>query len=476
MIQLQANATLQNGKYQIEKVIGQGGFGITYVALQVMLGRKVAVKEFFMKQYCTRDDSTSQVSLGTEGSRDMVDRFRKKFFNEALNLARLSHPNIVSIIDVFEENGTAYYVMEYAGGGSLADKLNASGPMSESEALVYIRKIASALSFVHGKHLAHLDVKPANVVLNDKNEPLLIDFGLSKHYTDEGGQTSSTPSGISEGYAPLEQYRQGGVSEFSPTTDIYSLGATLYKLLTGKTPPGAWVINEDGLSTDILKARGVSDKVIATIVKSMKPRRSDRMQSVDEFLSMLDKPEEEIIVAVEETQVLPATPSVETNDSIDPTTVQISPAPATPSNKKFGCGYMMMFAALGAVAMIVILLIVSMFSDGNDTDSASLNEDSTSVVVDTTAQDEVSGTTAATATTPEEKAEPTQAKEEKAVIIHEKEVKHTKKIDHYDEVDSVYVEPTSSRRNRNSKKHRNTSSYDYDYDDDIDWTVVDSCA
>lgn len=284
--ELNVGSYLQNGKYRIIGMLGQGGFGITYLAVQSGLERKVAIKEFFMKDICNRDGCTSHVTLGTEGSREIVARFREKFLKEARNIARLNHPHIVRIHDIFEENGTAYYVMEYAEGGSLADLVKSKGCLSESEATSYILQIAEALAYIHGENMNHLDVKPANILLNDRNEAILIDFGLSKQYDAlTGGQTSTTPVGISEGYAPMEQYKQGGVSEFSPETDIYALGATFFKLLTGKTPPSASDVFEDGVPVDELKARGVSQPVIDLIVHAMEPKKN-RMKDVRLFLAL----------------------------------------------------------------------------------------------------------------------------------------------------------------------------------------------
>ena len=268
-------------------MLGQGGFGITYLAVQSGLERKVAIKEFFMKEFCNRDGSTSHVTLGTEGSRETVARFREKFLKEARNIARLNHPHIVRIYDIFEENGTAYYVMEYAEGGSLADLLKRRGCLSEPDATCYILQVAEALAYIHAENMNHLDVKPANILLNDRNEAILIDFGLSKQYDAlTGGQTSTTPVGISEGYAPMEQYKQGGVSEFSPETDIYALGATFFKLLTGKTPPSSLDVNEDGVPVDELKARGVSQPVIDLIVQAMEPKKKNRMKDARLFLAL----------------------------------------------------------------------------------------------------------------------------------------------------------------------------------------------
>jgi len=280
---------LQGGKYRIEKVLGQGGFGITYLAIQGGLERMVAIKEFFMREACCRACDSRGVTLGTEGNRETVDRYRQKFLKEARSIAQLNHPHIVRIIDVFEENGTAYYVMEYVAGGSLSDRVGRQGALSESEATRYIRQVADALTYIHTQRMTHLDVKPANIMLTDKDEVVLIDFGLAKQYDSATGhQTSSTPVGISEGYAPLEQYMQGGVGEFSPETDIYALGATYYKLLTGQTPPSASSVNEDGLPLEPLKSRGVTPQVITAITHAMEGRRRDRPKTVAEFLAEFD--------------------------------------------------------------------------------------------------------------------------------------------------------------------------------------------
>ena len=285
---LQPNTLLQGGRYKIIKTLGQGGFGITYLALQRGLERQVAVKEFFMKDCCERHESTSHVTLGTAGMREQVSRFREKFLKEARNIAKLNHPNIVRIIDVFEENGTAYYVMEYAEGGSLADKVRAEGHLSEAVATRYIKQVADALCYIHQRKMNHLDVKPGNIMLNENDDAVLIDFGLAKQYDAvTGGQTSTSPVGISDGYAPMEQYKQGGVGSFTPETDIYALGATFFKLLTGVTPPSASDVMEDGVPISELEKRGVSPKVIDLITHAMEPKKKDRIHSAAEFLQGL---------------------------------------------------------------------------------------------------------------------------------------------------------------------------------------------
>ena len=113
MQQLKNGTTLQGGKYKIISMLGRGGFGITYLAENTMLDGKVAIKEFFFKEYCNRDEETSHVTIPTDGNREIVERFKAKFIKEARTIFRMNHPNIVRILDIFEENGTAYYVMEY---------------------------------------------------------------------------------------------------------------------------------------------------------------------------------------------------------------------------------------------------------------------------------------------------------------------------------------------------------------------------
>ena len=298
---LKTNAVLQNGKYRIEGVLGQGGFGITYLASQVALNRKVTIKEFFMKELCNRDEQTSQVSVPSMGSVDTVARFRAKFVKEAQTIAALNNPHIIHIHDIFEENGTAYYVMDYLSGGSLSGLVQRNGVLAEATALGYIRQVADALSYIHARNINHLDIKPSNVLIDGNGNAVVIDFGLSKRYDETGSQTSTTPVGISHGFAPLEQYQPGGVSTFSPTTDIYSLGATLYKLLSGQTPPNATALLDADLDLSRLSA---SPSTKAAIAAAMQPKRKGRPQTVEAFIAMLDE-------KVDPSVVVPMQPTVD---------------------------------------------------------------------------------------------------------------------------------------------------------------------
>ena len=281
MQHLKPETTLQGGKYRIERVLGQGGFGITYLAAQTSLQRLVAIKEFFMKDFCSRDKATQMMLTSSAGSSKQVEQYRKKFIKEARNLARLNHPNIISVIDVFEENGTVYYAMPYLVGGSLLDYVKTHGTLSETMAMKYVRQIAGALKYMHEEeHICHYDVKPANILLDDKDNAVLIDFGISKNYDSAGHETTTTPVGMSEGYAPIEQYQQN-VEEFSPASDVYALGATLYFLLHGKRPVSA-VHRASG--TALLMSKQLSQGVKDIINDSMKLSKRERAKSMNVFL------------------------------------------------------------------------------------------------------------------------------------------------------------------------------------------------
>ena len=292
---------LQNKKYKIEKIIGQGGFGITYKAIMKetvsgSLGNMevdvpVAIKEFFMKDTCEREEGTGKITVPSQGSRAVVELYRKKFVKEAKNLAQMNHPHIVKVVDVFEENDTVYYVMQYLSGGSLADYVKQHGALDEAIAIKYIQQIGSALEYMHQKHICHYDVKPTNILLDDKGGAMLIDFGISKGYTEEGHQTSSTPVGISAGYAPLEQYQQN-LQDFSPATDVYGLAATLYFLVTGKVPAEASIVLNDGIGR---KSDGISAKLWRSVERGMCPRKNDRFQNISDFIGSISVGETTIV-------------------------------------------------------------------------------------------------------------------------------------------------------------------------------------
>ena len=280
---LPAGKSLQNGKYKIIKVLGQGGFGITYLAEQTGLGMKVAIKEFFLKGSCQRDSTTSYVSIPVADNEELVSKCLKKFKSEARKIASLNNDHIVNIIDIFDENGTSYYVMKHLDGGSLADRIK-NKAIPEAESIEIIKEISDALNSVHSNGLLHLDIKPANILFDDRDRAVLIDFGVSKYVdSQQDTTTTSTLVGFSRGFAPLEQMN-ATASSLTPATDIYALGATLYNLVMGITPPDASSIMDAGFPEI---PASISEEVKHTIIQAMQPRRKDRPQSVKAFLELL---------------------------------------------------------------------------------------------------------------------------------------------------------------------------------------------
>ena len=291
------SGTLLQGKsytYTIQKVLGQGSFGITYLATTKVkiagaLGAlettmQVAIKEFFMRDINGRNENT--VTTGSQGG--LYANYKKKFAREAENLSKLDHPNIVKVLEYFEANNTIYYAMEYVEGGSLDAYITQKGGLPEAECVKYAKQIGAALSYMHAHKMLHLDLKPGNVMLRKNGDVVLIDFGLSKQYDESGNpETSTTVGGGTPGYAPLEQANYHEGKDFPVTMDVYALGATMFKMLTGVRPPEAVEILNEGFPAYELQKHQVSDALIACVAKAMSALRKDRPQNIDAFLELL---------------------------------------------------------------------------------------------------------------------------------------------------------------------------------------------
>ena len=277
-LKVSTGITLCNGKYELMKFLGKGGFGITYLGRHILLNKYVAIKEYFPKDNFRRESNGIQVSYS---DKSVARRNIEKFLKEAKTMAELNHEGVVKVNDVFEENNTAYYVMDYIEGKSLAEQL----PIAQEQALAYIKQAAEALQYVHTKGILHLDIKPANIMINQSGKAVLIDFGISKHYDSEGKGTSLSTQGYSSGYSPIEQMTPGGLKQFTPPTDIYALGATLYEIVSGTTPPASTdLADEETLS----RPENMSREVFGFINKCMQQKRKDRPQTMSEVLGLIE--------------------------------------------------------------------------------------------------------------------------------------------------------------------------------------------
>lgn len=291
---------LQNGKYRLTHVVGQGGFGITYrgvwfTEVKGPLGTvktevPVCVKEYFFKDYCYRDTNTFAVKVHSETGKNLFDKFKEKLIKEAKILSEVHHPYIVNVLEVFEENNTAYIAMEYISGYSLKYQMEKEGILPEAKVLKYVRQIGTALQFVHDKSILHLDIKPSNILLDKNDNARLIDFGVSKRYDIEQQETSTTMLTLSKGFASIEQYDGEGTQSFSPCPDIYSLGATMYNLLTGKIPTESILRAARPLCKPSELNPLITPKTEVAIMKAMEIIPADRFQTIGEMLEALDFP------------------------------------------------------------------------------------------------------------------------------------------------------------------------------------------
>ena len=284
--------TILRGTYRIDSYLSSGGFGNTYVATNVEFDERVAIKEFFMKGVTQRDDNQTTVSVSNTENHSSFLQQKEKFKKEARRIRQLNNNHIIRVHDLFEENGTAYYVMDFVDGENLAERLKHTGkPMTEEEVLDILPQILNALESVHNAGIWHLDLKPANIMVDKSGNIKLIDFGASKQLNaQKGGATTSTAISYTNGYAPREQMEQN-YDKFGPWTDIYALGATLYNLLTNKRPPLPTDIDDDE-SEDKHKALPFPDGIGSLkflVLQMMKTNRMQRLQSIDAVIGKLSR-------------------------------------------------------------------------------------------------------------------------------------------------------------------------------------------
>lgn len=285
---LSPGTLLRGGAYRVEKALSSGGFGNTYVVTNLNFDEVCAMKEFFMKGINLRNGNTVTVSV--PDNRPSFDAQRDKFKKEAQRLWKLKNDHIVHVHDLFEENGTVYYVMDFIDGESLAERLKRMGrPLTEDELEPLLRQALDALETVHDQKIWHLDIKPANMMVDRQGHLYLIDFGASKqlHTSDGHSVATSSAMAFTPGYAPLEQTDQN-FRLFGPWTDLYALGASIYKLLTADTPPSASEIIAMGGRP--LFPPVVSPRMQHLVAWMMNPAFTQRPQSAADVLKFLNTP------------------------------------------------------------------------------------------------------------------------------------------------------------------------------------------
>lgn len=285
--------TLLHNRYIIGKVIGYGGFGVTYIGWDGKLQIKVAIKEYFPSEFSSRIPGQSVVTVfGGEKHQQFYDGLNK-FVDEAKRLAQFqSESGIVKIFDSFTENDTAYIIMEYLEGETLGTRLERDGIISEEETVKMLMPVMNSLKAVHEQGIIHRDIAPDNIFITRDGDVKLIDFGASRYATTSHSRSLTVV--VKQGYSPEEQYRSRG--DQGPHTDVYALAATMYKMITGKTPPDAMErrSRKEGFNKEILvephianKAANISVKMENALLNAMNIRIEDRTPDIQTFINEL---------------------------------------------------------------------------------------------------------------------------------------------------------------------------------------------
>ena len=284
---------LKKGTYSVEAAIASGGFGKTYLVSHKMLGIKRAMKEFFHDELNGRGADGKSV-LTVSSRRTAHGNMIQSFLKEAQKIAGLNHRNIIKVHDYFEENGTAYYVMDLIDGCSLQQKLDSTNrPLPEKDVRNYLNQLLDALEHIHSKGILHLDLKPSNIMLGNDGTITLIDFGASKGFNADGSLSSDSKFSYTPGYAPIE-LKDGNKEKIGAWTDIYSLGATLYKMLTNKPVPEYSDIDDyfkEITSVYPFDFSGVGQDLKLIIQICMNPNRAKRPQTIADVRKLLHDPE-----------------------------------------------------------------------------------------------------------------------------------------------------------------------------------------
>lgn len=287
------------GEYRIMRVLGQGGFGITYLAHDENLARDVAIKEYFPKEFAHRDLGRTVIPNQDDQDRADFDWGMKHFVEEARSLTRFKHRNIVGAIRFIRENGTAYLVMEYCDGESLESLAKISGPLPEHVLIPIVNQLVDGLEEVHRARLLHLDVKPSNIFIKKDGTVVLLDFGSARQAISSHTKSVKIASA---GYGAIEQESADIESgKLGPWTDVYGLGATLYRLMTGNRPHQATarLLHDTMPPLTSVSGSGYSAGLVEAVDASLRIKPQDRPQSIAEFRALISRPESTPVAPVD---------------------------------------------------------------------------------------------------------------------------------------------------------------------------------
>ncbi len=274
--------TILAGKYLVGRVLGQGGFGITYIGWDIALERKVAIKEYYPSGQVSRSPGARSLTWYTnEPAIQAREDGMKMFLKEARKMVKAdSIPGVVRVLDLFQENGTAYIVMDFVSGETLKTRLQKTGPMTWTQAALIFRPAIRAMEQVHQAGLIHRDLSPDNLMLTPEGKVKILDLGAAKDLNINTGASSMQVA--KSGFSPFEQYTQRGGS--GPWTDVYAMAATLYFTLTGKLPPVATDrVDEDTISWDIPCLDTLPGAALVAMKKAMAVSAKKRTQSMEEL-------------------------------------------------------------------------------------------------------------------------------------------------------------------------------------------------
>jgi len=346
-------------EYQIERVLGHGGFGVTYLARDTMLQKAVAVKEYLPMEWAVRTTGNT-VSVRAESDRQAFEQGLTSFLNEARVLARFSHPNLIPVYRFFQANSTAYFVMDYAEGETLKGAIKKSGGLSEEKIKHLLIPVLNGLEGVHKAGILHRDIKPENILVRNDGTAVLIDFGAARYAM--GSKSRAITSVLTAGYAPIEQYSTS--SQQGPWTDIYAMGAVMYYAIAGRKPIDAVArIHDDPHVTATLAGKGrYSPEFLAAVDWALRVRADERPQSVADWKSALEgvqlAPEFAPAAPSEPTRAQPTRPAVTTRVAPPPAeptkpTIRTTPATASPPPAHGGMEPTVMMGRAGGPSLTV---------------------------------------------------------------------------------------------------------------------------